>query len=58
MALAAPLCLQAQLDDMSSMAFGGRYCILLMALFSIYTGALYNEFFSVPMNLAGDSHFA
>lgn len=49
--------MQSQLDDMSSMAFGGRYCILLMALFSIYAGALYNEFFSVPMALAGDSHF-
>uniref|UniRef100_A0A7S3QLW0 V-type proton ATPase subunit a n=1 Tax=Dunaliella tertiolecta TaxID=3047 RepID=A0A7S3QLW0_DUNTE len=48
---------KSQLDDMSSMAFGGRYCILLMSLFSIYTGALYNEFFSIPMNLAGDSHF-
>ncbi len=53
----APACPQAQLDDMSSMAFGGRYCILLMSLFSIYTGALYNEFFAMPMTLAGPTHW-
>lgn len=48
----------AKLDDITSMLFGGRYCILLMALFSIYTGALYNEFFSIPMTmLAGPSSF-
>mmetsp|Transcript_13610 Transcript_13610/g.33453 ORF Transcript_13610/g.33453 Transcript_13610/m.33453 type:complete len:829 (-) Transcript_13610:923-3409(-) len=46
-----------QLDDMTVMAFGGRYCILLMAIFSIFTGALYNEFFSIPMSLFGTTHF-
>lgn len=51
------LLMQAQLDDMTSMAFGGRYCILLMAIFSLFTGALYNEFFSIPLPIFGDTRF-
>ncbi|GFR41621.1 hypothetical protein Agub_g2347, partial [Astrephomene gubernaculifera] len=46
-----------QLNDMFSMLYSGRYCIMLMGLFSIYMGAMYNEFFSMPMTLAGDSAF-
>ena len=38
------------LNEIVQMGFDGRYCILLMAVFSIYTGLLYNECFSVPMN--------
>ncbi|GIL60309.1 hypothetical protein Vafri_14937 [Volvox africanus] len=46
-----------QLNDMFQMLYGGRYCILLMGLFSMYVGVLYNEFFSMPMALAGKTAF-
>lgn len=39
------------------MIFGGRYVIMMMALFSIYTGLIYNEFFSVPFELFGPSAY-
>ncbi|KAK9286858.1 hypothetical protein L1049_015264 [Liquidambar formosana] len=47
-----------KLGDITEMTFGGRYVILMMAIFSIYTGLVYNEFFSVPFELFGLSAYA
>lgn len=47
-----------KLGDIMQMAFGGRYLIMMMALFSIYTGLVYNEFFSLPFELFGSSAYA
>ncbi|KAG9142507.1 hypothetical protein Leryth_017013 [Lithospermum erythrorhizon] len=47
-----------KLDDITEMIFGGRYVIILMSIFSIYTGLIYNEFFSVPFELFGPSAYA
>jgi len=39
-----------KVHEMIEMFYSGRYLIFLMAIFSIYQGFLYNEFFSLPMN--------
>ncbi|CAL5205413.1 unnamed protein product [Lathyrus oleraceus] len=47
-----------KLGDILEMVFGGRYIILMMSLFSIYTGFIYNEFFSIPFELFGPTAYA
>ncbi|PSC76142.1 V-type proton ATPase subunit a3-like isoform A [Micractinium conductrix] len=46
------------LGDILGMMFGGRYIILLMSIFSIFTGLIYNEMFSVVTTWFGNTRFA
>ncbi|KAK6144477.1 hypothetical protein DH2020_021297 [Rehmannia glutinosa] len=46
-----------KLGSFMEMLFGGRYVLLMMSLFSIYCGLIYNEFFSVPFHIFGSSAY-
>jgi len=43
-----------EMNEMLAWPYKGRYLLLLMALYAIYMGALYNELFSIPMDFGSN----
>jgi V-type H+-transporting ATPase subunit a len=45
--------IRKKMDEITQICYDGRYIILLMGIFSVFTGFIYNEFFAVPLDLFG-----